>query len=162
MVDRSHATVPCRSISAAANQWLEDQGGFPLFTLEGVAAQPSLIRRTLPSYAPGLPLCLADLAAFAAKSMKPSWKAFGACAGDEPEPPDHPSAAWDLPVRATQDVAPVSASAAADGVAAEPGVQDGDASRCGLTPRAAASGTRPCVALFSWLGSNWWALLRLL
>lgn len=43
MVVRSDAAVLCRSISAAANQWLEDQGGFPLFTLEGMAAQPALV-----------------------------------------------------------------------------------------------------------------------
>jgi hypothetical protein len=53
-----------------------------------------------------------------------------AAAGNEPEPPDHPSAAWDLPVRpSVLDSAPVSASAAADGVPAEPGPHDGDASR---------------------------------
>ena len=47
MVSRSNEPAPCRSISAAANQWLEDQGGFPLFTLEGVAAQPWPASHTL-------------------------------------------------------------------------------------------------------------------
>jgi len=142
-----------RSISAAANQWLEDQGGFPLFTLEGAAARPatglcawesgavpcsSATRcRRRPGGAVRKPArrrgaqsgrcCAAVLQLVRERARH---RPASAAAGNEPEPPDHPSAAWDLPVRpSVLDSAAVSASAAADGVPAEPGPHDGDASR---------------------------------